>query len=76
MNATQYRNKVKVRINTDLQLVEISAFDIKVDDTKNGKLFVKKGQGTSLYINIEQVEQVDFNKVNPWPEKISQVLDT
>ena len=57
MNATQYKNKVGVRINTDLQLVEISAFDIKVDDTKNGKLFVRKGQGTSLYINIEQVEQ-------------------
>jgi topoisomerase-4 subunit A len=61
MNATQYKNKVTVRINTDLQLVEISAFDIKVDDTKNGKLFVKKGQGTALYINIEQVEEDPTN---------------
>jgi topoisomerase-4 subunit A len=57
MNATQYKNKVSVRINTDTQLVEVSAFDIKVDKTENGKQFVKKKEGTPLYINIEEVEQ-------------------
>lgn len=56
MNATQYKNKVMIRINTDIQLVEVNAFDIKVDTTQNGKLFVKKGQGRALYINIEDVE--------------------
>jgi len=61
MNATQYKNKVEVRINTDLQLVELSAFDIKVDDTKNGVKFVKNEQGTALYINIEQVEEDPLN---------------
>jgi len=56
MNATQYKKKVSIRINTDLQLVEVSAFDIKVDKTENGKLFVKKDMGRALYINIDQVE--------------------
>ncbi len=56
MNATQYKNKVTVRINTDIQLVEISAFEIKVDNTENGKSFVKKDEGTPLYIDIEQIE--------------------
>lgn len=56
MNASQYKNKVGIRINTDLQLVEVNAFDIKVDKTENGKLFVKKDMGTALYINIEDTE--------------------
>ncbi len=56
MNATQYKNKVQIRINTDLQLVTTTAFDIKIDKTENGKQFVKKTEGTPLYINIEQVE--------------------
>ena len=56
MNATQYKTKVKIRINTDLKLLEVSAFDIKIDKTENGKLFVKKGDGKALYINIEEVE--------------------
>lgn len=57
MNATQYKNKVEVRINTDTQLVTTSAFEIKIDKTENGKLFVKRSEGTPLFINIEQVEQ-------------------
>ena len=57
MNATQYKNKVQIRINTDSQLVLTSAFDIKVDKTENGKQFVKKAEGTPLYINIETIEE-------------------
>lgn len=56
MNASQYKNKVNIRINTDQELVVVNAFDIKVDKTENGKLFVKKNQGTPLYINIDETE--------------------
>jgi topoisomerase-4 subunit A len=57
MNQTQYKNKVTIRINTDLELVEVNAFSIKVDDTQNGRTFIKKKQGKPLYINIEEVDQ-------------------
>lgn len=57
MNATQYKNRATVTINTTTTSVKISAFDIKQDKTENGKSFVGKSLGDSLFINIEEIEQ-------------------
>jgi len=56
MNATQYKNRANLRINTDLQLVTVNAFDVKVDKTENGKQFIKPELGKVLYINIDEME--------------------
>ena len=53
LNATQYKNRANVKINTTKLEVNISAFDIKHDKTENGKSFAKKSQGNSLFIQIE-----------------------
>ncbi|AIO19017.1 DNA topoisomerase 4 subunit A [Candidatus Izimaplasma bacterium HR1] len=57
LNATQYKNRAKITVNTTTTSVDISSFDIKHDKTENGKTFVKKSLGNSLFINIEQVEE-------------------
>ena len=57
LNATQYKNRAEIIINTTLSSVMISAFDIKHDKTENGKTFVKKKEGVSLLINIQEVEE-------------------
>jgi len=56
MNATQYKNRAKISINTDKMLVVLKAFDIKTDKTVTGKLFIKPKQGKPLFINIEELE--------------------
>ena len=57
MNATQYKNRGIVKVNTSLTLVEVVAFDIKVDKTENGKTFIKSKKGTPLFINLDEVEE-------------------
>ncbi len=56
MNATQYKNRAKIFINTDKMLVILKAFDIKTDKTATGKSFIKAKQGKPLFINIEEME--------------------
>ncbi len=57
MNATQYKNRASITVNTTTTSLEISAFDIKHDKTENGKTFIKKSHGESLMISIEDVEE-------------------
>lgn len=57
MNATQYRNRANVRINTDSTFIDICAFDLKTDHTENGRKFVSNKQGTPLYMSIDQLEE-------------------
>ena len=57
LNATQYKNRAKITVNTDTTSVELNAFDVKHDKTENGKSFVKKSLGKSIFINIENFEQ-------------------
>ena len=57
LNATQYKNRAKIIINTTTTSVDISAFDVKQDKTENGKSFIKKSLGESLFINIEELEE-------------------
>lgn len=57
MNATQYKNRAIVTINTSTTSVNVSAFDVKHDKTENGKSFVKKSLGDSIFINIEEFEE-------------------
>ena len=56
MNATQYKNRANIYVNTDKMLVTLKAFDIKTDRTVTGKSFVKPKQGKPLFINIEELE--------------------
>ncbi|MCK5761407.1 MAG: hypothetical protein KAH16_00760, partial [Candidatus Izimaplasma sp.] len=56
MNATQYKNRAKISINTDKMLVQLIAFDIKTDKTATGKSFVKPKQGKPIFMNIEDFE--------------------
>ncbi len=57
LNATQYKNRAIVSVNTTTQLVELSAFDIKHDKTENGKTYIKKNEGIPLFIRIEHLEE-------------------
>jgi topoisomerase-4 subunit A len=57
LNATQYKQRAKITVNTDTTSLELSAFDIKHDKTENGKAFVKKSLGNSVFINIENLEE-------------------
>ena len=56
MNATQYKNRANIKINTDKTLININAFDVKIDRTGNGKSFVKPRFGKPLFIIIEEFE--------------------
>ena len=56
MNATQYKNRAKININTDKMLVTLKAFDIKTDKTVTGKSYIKSKQGKPLFMNIEELE--------------------
>ena len=56
LNATQYKNRARIAINTSKMLVVIKAFDIKTDKTVTGKSFVKPKQGKPIFINIEELE--------------------
>ncbi len=64
LNATQYKNRAKIYINTDKELVELNAFDMKTDNTVAGKRFIKNNQGLPLFINIEQIEQEDITPIS------------
>jgi topoisomerase-4 subunit A len=67
MNATQYKNRAVVRINTDKMAVELNAFDIKLDKTENGKSFVKKSQGNALFVQIEEmVEDLTISSLSDY----------
>mgnify|MGYP000607414483 FL=1 len=57
MNATQYKNRANVRVNTTKTGLLINAFDIKTDKTENGKSFIASKLGEPLYIHIEQMEE-------------------
>ncbi|QMS85898.1 DNA topoisomerase IV subunit A [Candidatus Xianfuyuplasma coldseepsis] len=57
MNATQYKNRVIIRINTTTQEVLVNAFDVKYEKSENGKQFVRPKKGTPLFMDIEQVEE-------------------
>ncbi len=56
MNATQYKNRAKIKVNTTKAIVDINAFDVKTDRTGNGKSFVKPRFGKPLFLNIEKFE--------------------
>ncbi len=70
MNATQYKLRANVIINTTQSSVVVSAFDIKHDKTENGKSFVKKSLGSSLFINIQEFEEDPT--INPLSEYIKE----
>jgi topoisomerase-4 subunit A len=70
MNATQYKNRAIVKINTDKMAIELNAFDIKLDKTENGKTFVKKSQGNALFIQIE--EMVEDLTITPLSDYIRE----
>jgi topoisomerase-4 subunit A len=57
MNATQYKNRATVTINTTKTSIQINAFDIKNDKTETGKRFVPSSKGTPLFIAIEAMEE-------------------
>ena len=57
MNATQYKNRANVRVNTTKTGLLINAFDIKTDKTENGKSFIASKLGEPLFIHIEQMEE-------------------
>lgn len=57
MNATQYKNRAQIRVNTSETQVLINAFDIKHDKSESGKTYITKKQGNPLFINIEEVEE-------------------
>lgn len=57
MNATQYKNRAQIRINTSETQVLINAFDIKHDKSESGKTYITKKQGNPLFINIEEMEE-------------------
>jgi len=60
MNASQYKNRAEITINTTKTRVIINAFDVKHDKTGNGKAFVKPRFGKPLFMNIEDIE-IDEN---------------
>ncbi len=57
MNATQYKNRAIITVNTTKTSVIINSFDVKHDKTENGKSFIKKKEGIAQFINIEQFEE-------------------
>lgn len=56
MNSTQYKLKTNVSIITTLGSVSLKAFDIKTDNTENGKTVAKSKLGVPKFIIMEQVE--------------------
>lgn len=56
MNATQYKNRAIISVNTSKTRVLINAFDVKTDKTGNGKSFIKPRFGKPLFMNIEELE--------------------
>jgi len=75
MNATQYKNRAKILINTTKTAVNVSAFDIKVDKTENGKTFIKKKDGQAVFINIEQLEEDEtLSPISEYVKEIDQEL--
>lgn len=80
LNASQYRNRAIISINTDQQMVEVKAFDVKREQAENGKSFVKKKQGKPLFMAIEDVEIddsipriSDYEKIIE-PDQVQQTL--
>jgi hypothetical protein len=57
MNATQYKNRANIRINTNMTFKDINAFDLKTDHTENGRRFLSKKEGTPLFMQIESMEE-------------------
>ncbi len=57
LNATQYKNRAKVFINTTTSSIKVNAFDIKLDKGEHGKQFVKKADGKALFINVQEMEE-------------------
>ena len=76
MNATQYKNRAKISINTTKMLVLLKAFDIKTDKTVTGKSFVKSNQGKPIFINIEELEiDPQIPKLNEYiKEKVTDLV--
>jgi topoisomerase-4 subunit A len=56
MNASQYKHRANIYVNTTKTRVTINAFDVKTDKTGNGKSFVKPRFGKPLFMNIENIE--------------------
>jgi topoisomerase-4 subunit A len=71
LNATQYKNRAVVRVNTTKTAVEISAFDIKLEKSESGKGFIKSSLGTPLYISIEEMEQDET--ITPLSEYVREI---
>jgi topoisomerase-4 subunit A len=57
LNATQYKNRANVYINTTTSQIKVNSFDIKLDKGEHGKSFVNSKQGESLFIHIQQLEE-------------------
>jgi topoisomerase-4 subunit A len=57
MNATQYKNRATVHVNTDTMEVLINAFDIKYEKNESGKKFIRTKEGVPLHIEIEEMEE-------------------
>jgi topoisomerase-4 subunit A len=70
MNATQYKNRAKILVNTTKKLVVINAFDVKTDKSGNGKSFIKPRLGKPLFMNIEQFEYDD--SITPISEYVKE----
>jgi len=56
LNASQYKSRAIINVNTTLGLVEINSFDVKSEQADNGKSFIKSKQGIPLFMSIEDVE--------------------
>ncbi|PAT02372.1 DNA topoisomerase IV subunit A [Candidatus Izimaplasma bacterium ZiA1] len=74
LNATQYKNKVGIKIITSKGEKIISAFDIKTDTTENGKSFIKKKEGIPEFIQIEKIELDDT--IPPLSEYVKEDEET
>ena len=75
MNATQYKNRAIISINTTKTRVQISAFDVKTDKTGNGKSFIKPRFGKPLFMNIEELEIDDtISPISDYEKEINTDL--
>lgn len=70
MNATQYKNRAKIVVNTTKTIMSINAFDIKIDRSGNGKSFIKPRFGKPLFMNIQEFECDD--KITPISEYVKE----
>ncbi|MGS0971809.1 MAG: DNA topoisomerase IV subunit A [Candidatus Izemoplasmataceae bacterium] len=79
LNQTQYRDRANVRLITENGFIDVEAFEFKNDHTDNGRQFAKKKDGAIQFIQIEELEQQEYQPINDYikeidPEEIQQTL--